>query len=61
MRAYGEGALVGFAAVAAVVCDLSSDGPFLSIAIAAAAGEVENCCVRHLEVCFKARAALLAG
>jgi hypothetical protein len=60
-RAYGEGAVVGFDAVAAVVCDLVSAGAFRTIAIPADAREVENCCALHLEVCFRAQTALLTG
>lgn len=46
----GEGAMAGFEAVAAVVCDLVSAGAFRTIAMAAADDVVENCCVLHLEV-----------
>lgn len=53
-----EGDGVGAEAVAAVLCDLVSDGTFLTYAIAAAGDEVVRF---RLEVCLRARAALLAG
>jgi hypothetical protein len=60
-RPYGEGAVAGFEAVATVACDLTSAGPFRTIAMPATAGEVENRWVLHLDVFFNARAAFLAG
>lgn len=51
----GDGA--GAEAVAAVVCDLISAGNFLVNAIPAGAEAVKFC----LEVCLRARVALLAG
>lgn len=53
--------MAGFEAVAAVVCDLVSAGALRTIAMPAAADEVESCCVLHREVWLNARRALLAG
>ena len=47
--------------MAAVACVLIDAGPFRTIAMAAGAGEVENRCVLHLDICLEARTALLAG
>lgn len=54
----GEGDEAGAEAVAAVVCDLTSDGAFLTNAIPAGAGEVVKV---RLDVCLRARVALLAA
>jgi len=48
-------------AVATVVCVLLPAGSFRTNAMPAAAGEEEKCCVLHLDLCFKARTAVLAG
>ena len=54
---YGEVA----GAVATVVCVLLPAGSFRTNAMPAATGEEEKCCVLHLDFCFKARTAVLAG
>lgn len=51
-RAYSEGA------AADVACVLTVAGAFLSIELAAAAGELEKCCVLHFEI---RRMTLFAG
>jgi hypothetical protein len=56
-RPYGEGVAE---AVATVACVLLLDGSFRTNAMPAAAGEVEKCCVLHLDFCRKARTAFLA-
>jgi hypothetical protein len=53
---YGE--VAGAEAVATV---LLAEGSFRTNAIFAAAGEVEKCCVLHLDFCRRARTAFLAG
>jgi hypothetical protein len=53
----GEGAL----AAAAVVCVLIAAGPFLTIDMAAGAGEFENDRVLHIWFCLRARTAPRVG
>jgi hypothetical protein len=58
---YDAEVVAGFEAVADVAWFLIVAGPFLTIAMAADAGELDNCVVAHFDRLKAARAIFLAG